>query len=243
MKSPTLASSESPLFDNLERLSLPGSSASQISTGDNRDLFGGMGGGIESNSNPGEITFVTPFIRDGLEGMCCACVGTSGNKSFRQVNESQCPQSHSKNKVDLKLQGPTVFRIDAGLSLSTTLIMTPKLRVTESVNVIVQSLMYRQYSEETWIDEVTACEGAETLDKNVRELASIQTPLQRKQARLKESELDDVTGGLTDQDRVERLHVSRHLHLQSVVQDTATAFLGSQPISDNPAAAAYLEAN
>ena len=111
--------------------------------------------------------------------------------------------------------------------------------------------MYRQYSEETWIDEVTACEGAETLDKNVdefkayfkQELASIQTPLQRKQAWLKESELDDVTGGLTDQDRVERLHVSRHLHLQSVVQDTATAFLGSQPISDNPAAAAYLEAN
>ena len=54
--------------------------------------------------------------------------------------------------------------------------------------------------------------------------------------------MDDVTGGLSDQDCVERLRV-RHLHLQSVVQDTATDFLGSQPISDNPAAAAYLEAN
>jgi len=258
MKSPTLASSESPLFDNLERLSLPGSSASQISTGDNRDLFGGMGGGIESNSNPGEITFVTPFIRGvslvqmfSQEGVCCARVGTSGNKMcFRQVNEGQCPQSHSKNKVDLKLQGPTLFRIDAGLSSSTTLIITPKLRVTESVNAIVQSLMYKQYSEETWMDEVSACEGAETLDKDVeefkaefnRELASIQTPLQRKQARLKEFELDEATGVLSDQDRVERLR-ARHLHFQSVVQDTATAFLGSQPISDNSAAAAYFEAN
>ena len=101
------------------------------------------------------------------------------------------------------------------------------------------------------MDEVSACEGAETLDKNVeefkaefnRELASIQTPLQRKQARLKEFELDhEATGGLSDQDRVERLR-ARHLHFQSVVQDTATAFLGSQPISDNSAAAAYFEAN
>ena len=246
MKSPTLASSESPLFDNLERLSLPGSSASRTSTGDNRDLFGGMRGGIESNSNPGEITFVTPFIRGvslvqmfSQEGVCCACVGTSGNKMcFRQVNEGQCPQSHSKNKVDLNLQGPTLFRIDAGLSSSTTLIITPKLRVTESVNAIVQSLMYKQYSEEAWRDEVSACEGAATLDKDVdefkaeinRELASIQTPLQRKRAK-KEFELDEATGVLSDQVRVDRLQ-ARYLHFQSVVQDTAAAFLGSQPISD-----------
>ena len=56
------------------------------------------------------------------------------------------------------------------------------------VNAIVQSLMYKQYSKEAWRDEVSACEGAATLDKDVdefkaevnRELASIQTPLQRK---------------------------------------------------------------
>ena len=164
----------------------------------------------ESNSNPGEITFVTPFIRGvssvqmfSQEGVCCAHIGTSRNKMcFRQVND----QSHFKNKVDLKLQGPTLFCIDAGLSSSTTLMMTPKLRVTESVNAIVQSLMYKQYFKETWMDEVSACEGAETLDKD--ELASIQTPLQRKQARLKEIELDEVTGGLSEQDCVGRFCAS-----------------------------------
>ena len=98
------------------------------------------------------------------------------------------------------------------LSLSTTLITTPKLRVTKSMNVIVQSLVYRQYSKETWIKELTTCERAETLDKNLRELASIQTLLQRKEAQLKESELDGVTGGLINQDHVGRLRV-RHLHL------------------------------
>ena len=119
MRSPSFAPAASPATDNFDRLSLGGSAASVHSGGGTsvRDLFGDMGGGVESHSNLGEISFVTPFNRGvslvqmlNQSGVCCASVGSSGNKMcFHPIHENQCPASHRKNKIDLKFQGPTLF--------------------------------------------------------------------------------------------------------------------------------------
>ena len=258
MKSPSFLPSSSPTTDNFDRLSLGGSAASVRSGGGTsvRDLFGDMGGVVESHSNLGEISFVTPFNRGvslvqmlNQSGVCCASVGSSGNKMcFRQIRENQCPASHRKNKIDLNLQGPTLFRVDAGSS-STTLFIEPKLLVTESVRSIVQSLMYNQYTEESWCEEVATCEGALILDQNVDEfraefrgeLSTITTPHQRKRAKIRASDSDGLLNGLTDAQRVERLRL-KHLGLQELVKNASVAYLGGSPL-ENAELAAHFEAS
>ena len=205
MKSPPFLPSASPTANNFDRLSLGGNAASVHSGGGTSEgICLEIWGVVESHSNLGEISFVTPFNRGvslvqmlNQTGVCCASIiGSSGNKMwFRQIHENQRPVSHRKNKIDLNLQGPTLFR-DNAVSSSTTLFIEPKLLVTKSVRTIVQSLMYNQYTKESWCEEVSTCEGALILDQNVnefkaefcRELSTITTPHQRKRAKIRGSD-------------------------------------------------------
>ena len=81
--------------------------------------------------NPVEQAGVSLILVQSLqEGLCCANVGTSGSKMcFRQSRDlGTCPASHARNKADLGLSPPTLFRVDAGAtSWCTLIICCPRL--------------------------------------------------------------------------------------------------------------------
>ena len=257
MSTPTNNSIFNPGFSdsNLNHLSENSVSASVSSTQkmQSKVLFGG--GVSDSSQQQGElISFVNPIERGvslvlvrSLQGLCCANVGSSGAKMcFRQSRDlGICPASHARNKADLGLASPTLFRVDAGAT-SCTLIICPSLEVHDIDDSAIQVMLGGQYAEEAWSEEVRAHEGARTVNKSVevfkeevrRELSSIQTPLLRKKL------AQSATPGKMDRHEVERLRLEtlQYIHeeahkevtgpISTAVKDT-TLYLQDKQFKDH----------
>jgi len=131
----------------------------------------------DDDPSKGELSFDKPIVRgtnvivlSSLDGVCCAKVGTTGSKMcFRQETDAgSCLVSHSKQKCSIELPYPTLFHVDGGAA-STTLLLEPSLATTGISESDIQHILFTNFSEDEWSNEVLTYEGAEAAQTKIKD--------------------------------------------------------------------------